>query len=154
MKLGISGGAMGRNTNLLVLCVLMGVGAIQPASAQQIYKCVSGRSVTYSERPCSTTRIERTLPAAAPVKPVDLRRQEHGRAMAMAMRPMPGETAAQFETRKRRARLPAEDSAECARLEARMPVETAAMDNPDPAEVMAAETALRESTRRYGELRC
>jgi hypothetical protein len=72
----------------------------------------------------------------------------------MAMRPMPGETAAQFETRKRRARLPAEDSAECARLEARMPVETAAMDNPDPAEVLSAETALRESTRRYGELRC
>jgi hypothetical protein len=153
MKLGNSGAAMGRRTILLVLGVLMGIGSVQPVSAQQIYKCGSGRSVTYSERPCSTTRIQ-TLPAAVPVKPVDVRRQEHGRAMAMAMRPMPGETAAQFESRKRRARLPAEDSAECARLEARMPVETAAMDNPDPAEVLSAETALRESTRRYGELRC
>ena len=44
--------------------------------------------------------------------------------------------------------------AECARLDPRMPVEQASMNNPDPAEVSKAEVALKQSQKRFGELRC
>jgi hypothetical protein len=35
-----------------------------------------------------------------------------------------------------------------------MPVEQASMKNPDKDEVLKAETALGESRKRFGELRC
>ncbi len=95
-----------------------------PASAQQVYKCWSKGSVVYSERPCSN-RVVSTDQAPVPVKPnpkeVDLRRLEQNRVMARSLRPREGETAEQFETRRRRARLLAADRDECARIDTRMP---------------------------------
>ena len=144
-------------SNLWVLSALLCISACAPASAETVYKCGSRKSVTYTERPCSG-RIVNTDQAAVPVKPnpkeLDVRRIEQNRVMARAMRPRAGESAEQFETRRRRARLMAEDSAECARLEVRMPVEEASMKNPDKAEVFKAETALGQSRKRFSELRC
>jgi hypothetical protein len=143
--------------NLLVLSALFCISACAPASAQTVYKCGSGRSVTYSEKPCSK-RIVNTDEAQVPVKrnpkEVDVRRIEQNRLMARAMRPTAGESAEQFEKRRRRARMLATDSAECARLEVRMPVEKASMNNPDKEEVLKVEAALGESRKRFGELRC
>jgi hypothetical protein len=145
------------NPNLLVLGALVCIGASLPASAQQVYKCGSRGSVLYTERPCSK-RIVNTDQAGVPVKPnpkeVDVRRVEQNRVMARAMRPRAGESAEQFETRRPRARLMAEDRAECARLDTRMPVEKASMNNPDRTEVLSAEAALGESRKRFSELRC
>lgn len=139
--------------NLLVLGALFCFGASSPASAQQVYKCGSGKSVRYTDKPCSA-RIVSTDPAAIPVKPVDVRRKEHQRLMARALRRKPGESAQQFETRRRRTRLMPEDSAECARIEVRMPVEEASLKNPDKEEVSKAEAALAASKKRFSDLRC
>ena len=136
--------------SLLVLSALFCIGASSPASAQTVYKCGSRRSVTYTEKPCSK-RIVNTDQAAVPVKPnpkeVDVRRIEQNRVMARAMRPSAGESAEQFEMRRHRARLMATDRAECARLDTRMPVEKARMNNPDKASVVAAARRARWSAR-------
>jgi hypothetical protein len=145
------------NSNILVLSVLFCIGFASPSIAQEVYKCGSRSSVLYTEKPCYG-RIVKTDPAAVPVKPnpkgVDLRRSEENRALAQSMRPRAGESAEQFETRRRRARLLQEDRAECGRLDTRMPVEEASLNNPDKAEVAKAETALGESRKRFRELRC
>lgn len=143
--------------NLWVLSALLCISVCAPASAQTVYKCGSGRSVTYTEKPCSM-RIVNTEQAEVRVKPnpkeVDVRRIEQNRIMARAMRRRAGESAGQFATRRRRARLMPEDRAECTRLETRMPVEQASMINPDKEEVLKAETALGKSRKQFSALRC
>ena len=136
---------------------LLGLVANAPATAQSVHRCVSRGSVTYSEKPCSG-RIISTEQADVPVKPnprkVDVHRLEEGRVAARAMRRQPDESAEQFAVRQRRARLLPTDRAECARLDTRMPVEQASMNNPDAGEVARAEVALKQSKKRFGELRC
>ena len=144
--------------SLWALSALLCVVAASPAGAQTtVYKCESGGTVTYSEKACSG-RIVNTNDAPVPGKPnpneVDVRRTEENQARAQAMQPSPGESAEQFETRRRRARLMPEDRDECARLDMRMPVEEASMNNPDPEAVANAKEALGKSRKRFGELRC
>ena len=143
--------------NLWVLSALICVGASGPVSAQTIYKCGSGRSVTYSEKPCSR-RIVSTDQARIPVRPnpkeVDVRRMEANRAIARTMRPKPGESAEEFKTRRHRARMLETDRAECARLDKRIPVEQARMNTPEKLEYLKAEAALGESRTRFSELKC
>jgi len=140
--------------NFWALSALVCIGASSPASAQHVFKCGPR---TYSELPCSK-RIVNTDQAPVRAKPnpkeVDLRRIEQNRVLARTMRPRAGETAEQFATRRHRARLMPEDREECARLDTRIPVEKARMNNPDPNEVLEAETALKESSRRFREMRC
>jgi hypothetical protein len=143
--------------NLWMLSALLCISACAPASAQTVYKCGSRRAVTYTEKPCSK-RIVKTDQADVPVRPnpkeVDVRRIEQNRVMARAMRRRAGESAEQFATRRRRARLMPEDREECAGLEKRMPVEQASMNNPDKEEVLKAETALGKSRKQFSALRC
>ena len=105
---------------LLVLSAMFCISASVSASAQTVYKCGARRSPTYTEKPCSR-RIVNTSEAPVPVKPnpgeLDVRRIEQNQAAAQAMRPRAGESATQFETRRRRARMMAEDRAECERLD-------------------------------------
>ena len=145
------------NSTLLVLSTLIWIGASAPASAQTVYKCRSGRSVTYSEKPCSRRSVntdEAPIPAKPNPKEVDIRRIEENRVLARVMRPRPGESAEEFRTRRRRARMLTTDREECARLDKRMPVEKARMINPNKEEVLNAEAALGESRKRFSELRC
>ena len=110
----------------LMLSALLCMGAGSPASAQQVYKCWSKGSVVYTERQCSN-RVVSTEQAPVKVKPnpkeVDLRQLEQNRVLARSLRPREGETAEQFETRRRRTRLLATDRDECARIDTRIPVE-------------------------------
>ena len=145
------------NLVVVVLSALSCTGAWLPASAQTVYKCGSGGSVTYTEKPCSRRTVN-TDQAPVPAKPnpkeTDVRRIEQNRVLAKSMRPREGESAEQFETRRRRARLLASDRDECARLDTRMPVEEESMKNPDKAEVLKAEEALGTSRKRFAELKC
>ena len=145
------------NPSFLVLIALACPVAILPAAAQAVYKCGSGSAVRYTDRPCPG-RIVNTADAPVPARPnpraVDVRRAKENRILAQSLRRRPGETAQQFEVRRRRAALLAADRAECARLDTRMPVEEASMKNPDPEEVSRAAAALEQSRRRFGELRC
>src|SRR5512133_2181617 len=90
--------------NPLVLCALLFIGGSAPAIAQTtVYKCESaGGTVTYSEKNCRG-RIINTGDAPVPAKPNPKLRENE--AMAQAMTPRTGESAAQFETRRRRATL-------------------------------------------------
>lgn len=143
--------------NLLVLIALACAVAGPPSAAQTVYKCGSGSAVKYSDRPCAG-RIVSTADAPVPAKPnprhADVRRLKENRILAQSLRRRPGETAPQFELRRRRAAMLASDRAECARLDTRMPVEEARMDNPDPQAVSSAAAALEQSRRRFRELRC
>ena len=132
-------------------------GIAFPADAQKVYKCGSKGSVLYSEKPCSN-RVVNTDEATAPARPnpkeADLRRIEQNKALARVTRPRADETAAEYETRRRRAQLLAHDRDECARIDVRMPVEMASLKNPDSAEVAKAEAALGESRKRFSGLGC
>jgi hypothetical protein len=144
--------------NLLwILGGLFWLAATAPAAAQTVYKCPSRGAVLYSEKPCPG-RIISTEQAPVPVKAnsrnVDLHRLQETRIAARALRRKPDESAEQFALRQRRARLLPHDRAECARLDTRMPVEQASMNNPDPAEVVKAEVSLENSRKRFGELHC
>ena len=142
---------------LLMVGALLYIGAFPSASAQAVYKCWSRGSVTYSHIPCSK-RIVNTDEAPVPAKPnreeVDLRRLEHNQVVARALRPRAGESAEQFETRRRRAGMLPQDRAECERLDVRMPVEEASTKNPDKEAVFKADAVLVESKKRFSELRC
>jgi hypothetical protein len=128
-----------------------------PAAAQDAYKCTRGRDVTYSQQPCHG-RVINTREASVPAKPnpkgVDLRRVEQNRILAQTLHRRPGETVAQFDTRRRRASMLAEDRQECARLEKRIPVERARMDHPDEEVIDDAQAALVQSRKRFAEMRC
>lgn len=142
---------------LLLPGALLCIAAALPAAAQPVYKCGTARAVKYSDLPCPGRTVD-TADAPVPGKPgarhVDARRIEQNRAMARAMRRMPGESDEAFAARRRRAPMLATDRAECARLDVRMPVEQASLSNPDPEEVSKARTALEQSRKRFGELRC
>lgn len=136
------------------VCASMGVliclAAAMPAAAQGAYKC---GPASYAQYPCSR-RVVNTADAPVPTRSAEARRQEQRRLLAQSMRPRPGETTAQFETRRRRARLSPEDGAECARLQTRIPLEQARMNDSRPEQVMDAESALESSRKRFAQLRC
>jgi hypothetical protein len=149
---------MRANANFFLISgVLLWLMAAMPAGAQTVYKCPSRGAVLYSEKPCAG-RIISTEQAPVSHRPdardADRHRLEEARLAARALRRQPGESAEQFALRKHRASLLPHDRAECARLDTRMPVEQASMNNPDPAEVMKAEVSLRNSKKRFGELHC
>lgn len=138
--------------DLLIAGALCCVAVALPAAAQTVYKCGSAAAPTYSDQPCSN-HIVNTDEAAVPVKP-DASRAEQHRLIAQSMRRLPGESAADFESRRRRAGLREEDRAECARLDKRMPVEQAGMNNADKDEAVSFGAALQRSRKRFVELRC
>jgi hypothetical protein len=137
-----------------VLSAMICAGAALPVSAQPVYKCGPRQ---YSYQPCSK-RLVKTDPTEVVARPnpdgIDARKVEEGRVLAASLRRKPGETADQFESRRRRARMMAADRAECARLDTRMPYEIESMKNPDPAEAAKAEAGLANSKKRFSELRC
>ncbi|MDF2464147.1 MAG: hypothetical protein K0Q43_2382 [Ramlibacter sp.] len=133
-----------------MLCI-----AATSASAQVVvYKC-GPRS--YSQHPCSK-RIVNTDDAPVHRKPnpkeVDVHRIEQNRALARSTRRLPGETSAEFQVRRHRARLLQTDREECERLDSRIPLEQARMKSPDRQEILNAGGALSASKKRFAELRC
>jgi hypothetical protein len=138
--------------SFLILSAILCIAA--PVGAQQVYKCGSG---SYSQKPCSQRTVnteQAPVPAKRTAKDTDVRRMEQNRVLARSLRQKPGETAEQFAKRQRRARMMETDRDECARLDARIPVEQARMNTPDSPEVIKAEAALVETKKRFAELRC
>jgi hypothetical protein len=112
------------------------------AQAQAVYKC---NSRTYSEQPCST-RVVRTYDAPVPPSP---------KPANVGVRQLPGETVAEFNTRRHRAGLSETDRDECARLDKRIPVEQERLKKGAQEEdVDDAQASLAESRKRFRQLRC
>ncbi len=126
---------------MLIVGIAMAAGHAQ-AQAQAVYKCDRR---TYSEQPCST-RIVRTYEAPAPPGP---------RPANMVARRLPGETVAEFNTRRHRAALSESDRDECARLDKRIPVEQERLKKgTQEDDVDDAQSSLSESRKRFRQLRC
>lgn len=116
--------------------------ALGHAHAQAVYKC---NSRTYSEKPCSG-RVVRAYDAPVPASP---------RPRDVVAHRLPGETPDEFATRRRRARLPQTDRDECARLDKRIPFERERLKkSPEEADIDDAQSALSDSLKRFGQLRC
>lgn len=141
-------------SSLRVLTAGFCISVTFSVAAQPVYKCGARGAVVYSQQPCPGRTIDNNVLAKPGAREADLRRREQNRAMARAMRPLPGESNADFRTRRRRAGLAFEDRAECDRLDTRIPVEEARLGNPDTAELLKAEAGLGESRKRFGQLRC
>lgn len=120
------------------ICLAMLCGGAQ---AQAVYKC---NGHTYSEQPCSA-RVVRTYDAPVPASP---------KPRDVVVHRLPGESADEFGTRKRRAALSETDRDECARLDKRIPVEQERLKTLREEEVDDAQAALTESRKRFRQLRC
>jgi hypothetical protein len=120
---------------------LGGMGA--GAQAQAVYKC---SSKSYSEQPCSN-RVVRTYDAPVPTSPKP--------ATNAVTRQLPGESVAEFNTRRHRAGLRETDRDECARLDKRIPVEQARLKSSTwDEDIDDAQGALADSHKRFKQLRC
>jgi hypothetical protein len=142
---------------LWVLGALLFAATPFPASAQQVYKCWSKGRVVYGEKPCSKRTVntdEATLPVKPNPKEVDVQRIEHNRVAARSLRRRDGESEEQFEVRRHRARMMETDRDECARIDARMPVEQQRMKSPDKDEIAQGEAGLLASRKRFAQLGC
>lgn len=135
--------------------------SLSAASAQTVYKCESKGSVVYSHEPCVGAKTVDTTAtqgldksSGTSRKGADVRQIEQNRALTKALRPLLNETEAQRDTRHRRFKLPPGDKLECAKLDARLPVQETALHKAAKADAPSAELALFESRKRYRELRC
>lgn len=129
--------------------------------AQPVYKCQSKGSVVYSHEPCIAAQVVDTTPtqgldksSGKSLKGADVLRSEQNKAMAEALRPLLGESPAEYEKRHRRFKLSPGDRAECASLDGRIAGQEADVRNADKGATMRAEAALFDSRKRFRELRC
>jgi hypothetical protein len=109
--------------------------------AQAVYKCGPH---TYSQSPCSS-RVVQTFDAPVPVSK---------KSTDVVVHRLPGETVAEFNTRKHRAGLSEADRDECARLDKRVPVELERLKKPQEDEVDDAQSALSDIKKRSAQLHC
>jgi hypothetical protein len=109
--------------------------------AQAVYKCGPH---SYSQQPCSS-RVVRTYDSEPPANP---------KPQDVVTRQLPGETVAEYTTRKRRSGLSEGDRDECARLDKRLPVELERLKKAQGAEVDEAQSALGEIRKRSDQLHC
>jgi hypothetical protein len=137
-------------TGLKIVVTAVCMVACSSAAADTVYKC-GFRS--YSYQPCSKRTIN-TSDAPVPVTDARTRTREQRRLLAQSLRREPGESAADFEKRRRWTRLLPVDGDECARLDKRMPLEQARMVSPDEDEVHDAQAALAGARKRSRELHC
>jgi hypothetical protein len=131
---------------LAVACM----AACSSAAAQAVYRCGSH---SYSSQPCSK-HVVNTASAPVPATSAEARAREHRRLLAQSLRRVPGESAADFDKRRRLTRLLPADGQECARLDTRMPLEEARLKSSDEGEVAAAQAALAGAKKRSRELHC
>lgn len=129
--------------------------------AQTVYKCESKGAVTYSHEPCLGAQVVDTTPtqgldksSGTSRKGADVRQSELNKAFADAVRPMIGETAEQWEKRRRRLKLTPGARSECERLDGHLPALETARYNADKAAAAQADANLFESRKRYRELHC
>lgn len=128
--------------------------AAQASAQMTVYKC-GPRS--YSQHPCSSRTVntaDAPVPRKANTREADTRRLDQNRAVAGSSRRLPGETASEFQVRRRRAGLLQTDREECERLDSRIPLEQARMKSPDALEVRSAGDSLDASKKRFAKLRC
>jgi hypothetical protein len=137
-------------TALKIAIMAACMAACSSAAAQAVYRC-GFRS--YSYQPCAKRTVN-TSEAPVPVTEANARAREQRRLMAQSLRRAPGESAGEFEKRRRWTRLLPADGEECARLDKRMPLEQARMASPDQGEVQDARAALAGARKRSRELHC
>jgi hypothetical protein len=131
------------------------------ASGQTVYKCKANGTVVYSHEPCLGAEVVDTTPtqgldksSGMSRKGVDVRRSEHNKMMAEALRPILGETQVQYETRLRRSKLLREQRLECAVLDRQLARHQRTEDTGVGKSSDGGAAALLELQKQFRELRC
>ncbi len=147
---------------LRLACAVVCALAASGASAQRVYKCTSGRSVSYSHVPCFDAQVVDVVPtqgmdraSGISRKGADVQRTEHRAMLAHALKPLTGMDEKQFDQFSDRQRLDPQVREACDQLDARLAQQEAQAAQPGTdAERKAYATLLFESRQRYRRLRC
>lgn len=141
-----------RKTLLPIAALMLTAG---PLCAQTVYRCESGKSVTYSHEPCVGGKAVDVTPtqgmdtwSGVRRRSLEMQIRESRILMDKALQPLTGMTSSQMDTQRRRYQLPASDKPECSRLDDGLVGASAA---PKSQEV---DEQLFQFRRRYRELRC
>lgn len=130
--------------------------------SRTVYKCMKGKSVTYTDEPChAAVEVDvtptRGLDRSSGVerKGPEVRRELQREQLAEAIQPLTGMTTEQFNTAARRQRLPPATRQECNALDRQLSItrskEQAASQPSDLAEAQSRLLALR---KRFRDLAC
>ena len=151
---------MTRLQMIKVLAALPLIFAASSANAQAVYKCVTERSVAYSNEPCLGAQVVDTTPTQGMDKSSGVSRKgeavqntEYRKAMADALKPLTGMDAQQLQTAGKRRKLATAEQLECKLLDKQLPQQEALTASPESSTAKTT-TALFESRRRYRELGC
>lgn len=126
-----------------------------------MYKCVSNKIVSYSDKPCLgaerltvvPTRGVNKLSGQERIGP-DVRNEQHRELFAEAFRPITGMNPAQFELHRRRSRLGSAAQAECRQLDPVLLQTEAAEAASDKSGKPAVQQYLFVLRKRHTELGC
>lgn len=140
--------------------IVLGLAA-SAAGAQNVYKCQSGRSVSYSHEPCVGAQVVDTTPtqgmdhySGRKRTGADVQKTEYRKLVAEALKPLTGMDAQQFEKTTARQKLAPGSRLQCDLLDARLPRDEAQVAQARKGAMAKAEVALFESRKRYRELGC
>ena len=147
---------------LRLACAVVCALAASGAGAQRVYKCTSGRSVSYSHEPCLDAQVVDVVPtqgmdraSGVSRKGSDVQRIEHRAMLADALKPLTGMDEKQFDQFSDRQRLDPQVREACDQIDARLAQQEAQAAQPGTdAERKAYATLLFESRQRYRRLRC
>ena len=130
-------------------------------SAPPVYRCETNGRVAYSDAPCVGAKVIDATPnqgvdkmSGQSRKGADVRRSEMNNAFDDALKPLTGRSRSEMEVLRRRARLPAQDQAECIQLDRRLPGLEAGAISSDIKVRAEAEVRLYQLRKSFFDLKC
>jgi hypothetical protein len=132
-----------------------------PPTSRTVYKCEDGKKVHYSDSPCLGAKKLDVEPTRGLNKFTgreqvgqDVQREKNNELMAEALRPILNETPEQRAMRHKRFKLEPSAKAECARLDAQIPMLEAKEPLATSETLATVQRDLLESRTRFQRLRC
>jgi hypothetical protein len=131
------------------------------SAAPPVYRCETNGRVAYSDAPCVGAKVIDATPnqgvdkmSGQSRKGTDVRRTEMNNAFDDALKPLTGRSRSEMEVLRRRARLPAQDQAECARLDHQLPGLEAGASSSDIKVRAETEVRLYQLRKSFFDLKC
>lgn len=144
--------------SLLMTCLL-----IMPllALGQQVYRCEINGKIGYSHEPCVGAKAIDTTPTQGmdkmtgqSKKGADVRKAEHNRQFAEAIKPLTGKTPEEMEVATRRQKLSPLEKHNCTLLDSALPQLHLNATRANTEEKDKAEGQLYKARKAFRDLRC
>lgn len=126
-----------------------------PLCAQTVYRCESGKSVSYSHEPCVGAKAVDVTPtqgmdtwSGVQRRSLEIQGRENRILMDKALQPITGLTSSQMDVQRRRYQQSPAEKFECSRLDGQL-LQASAVPNS-----READEQLFRFRSRYRELRC